>query len=293
MKKTLIFILVISTLAACAEQPGLMTAPVSSPAQTAETLSQTDTTVPSITGEAVPESPPAVSAGSPTQELDEAPVEPLPAAPDAPQEIQIEVSDGLSISGTFHPASAEPPWPGVLLMHMLSGNRGQWDGLSPRPNSGGYAVLAIDLRGHGATGGEMDWGKARDDILQVLDYFNNLPYINPERVALVGASIGANLSLVSAANRPGIAAVALLSPGLDYRGVTTPDSLAAYGERPLFLAASEEDGYAADSTRSLAENASGEVELMVFDGAGHGTQMLEGEPGLAAAMINWLDRFLK
>lgn len=293
MRTALILILVISTLAACAEQPGLMTAPVPTPTDKLESPAPLQETAPDSTGEKATDSASTAAGELPALESQTALAEPLPAAPGSPQEIQIEVSDGLTIAGTFHPASGEPPWPGVLLLHMLNGNRGQWDGLVPALTSGGYAILAIDLRGHGGTGGEMDWGKAGDDILQVLDYFYNLPYINPERVAMAGASIGANLALVSAANQPGIAAVALLSPGLDYRGVTTPDSLAMYGERPLFLAASEEDGYAADSTRTLAENAPGEVELLVFEGAGHGTQMLEGEPGLGAALIAWLDRFLK
>ena len=85
----------------------------------------------------------------------------------------------------------------------------------------------------------------------------------------------------------------LLSPGLEYRGVITLDALEGFGDRPLFLAASSEDGYAAASTRTLAENASGEVELVLFDSAGHGTQMLTCEPGLPAAVIAWLEQYLK
>ncbi|MFN2159195.1 MAG: alpha/beta hydrolase [Anaerolineales bacterium] len=264
--KTVTFLLIFFTLAACAEQPGLMTAPVPSPTRPAEPLtSETEITQ---------------SAG-----IETVPVSPL--------DVQIQLEDGLTISGTFHPAGGEPPWPAILLLHMLGGNRGQWDKLVPELTSSGYAVLAIDLRGHGETGGEADWEKTKSDIPQVLNYLYKLPYIASERVALAGASIGANLSLAAAANQTEIPTIVLLSPGLDYRGVTTLDALEKYGGRPLLLAASSEDAYAADSTRALAENASGEAELLIYDGAGHGTQMLEHAPGLPAAILTWLDRFLK
>jgi pimeloyl-ACP methyl ester carboxylesterase len=222
---------------------------------------------------------------------------PIPGDDQAPtadkSEVQIEAGDGLLISGTFYPGAGAPPWPGILLLHMLSGDRSQWDDFVPHLIENGYAVLAVDLRGHGITGGQMDWEMAKADVLIAWNYMAEREDVDQGNTALIGASIGANLALVAASNEPEIKTVVLLSPGLDYRGVTTIESLEAFGDRPSFLAASKDDQYAAESSNTLAESALGEVELQIFEGAGHGTVILSSEPELAVSIIDWLERFVK
>ena len=84
----------------------------------------------------------------------------------------------------------------------------------------------------------------------------------------------------------------LLSPGLDYRGVTTEDRLPDYGERPLLIVASENDTYAADSSRTLVETAVGETQLQMYETVGHGTRMFAPEPGLMPLILDWLAQHL-
>jgi len=66
----------------------------------------------------------------------------------------------------------------------------------------------------------------------------------------------------------------------------------AYGERPVLIVASQEDTYAADSSRRLEEVALGEVRQVMYQDAGHGTIMMEREPGLGELIIDWLDDYL-
>jgi alpha-beta hydrolase superfamily lysophospholipase len=176
---------------------------------------------------------------------------------------------------------------------MVYGGRSQWDELVPLLTSNGYAVVAIDMRGHGRTGGEINWEKAEDDILRVWSYMTGHEDIDPSHSALIGASIGANMALVAAANQPEVNTVVLLSPGLNYFGVTTSDALEAYGQRPILIAASSEDTNSADSSQELVKVALGESKLLMYDGAGHGTAMLQKEPGLAKIILGWLDQYLK
>ena len=44
-------------------------------------------------------------------------------------------------------------WPGVVVLHGLAGNRGTVDAVATSFATRGYAVLAYDARGHGASGG--------------------------------------------------------------------------------------------------------------------------------------------
>ena len=178
---------------------------------------------------------------------------------------------------------------------MLGGNRQIWDdvGLTEALVADGYAVLALDMRGHGESGTERDWGMADDDLQRVWQYFVELENVDGERTAVIGASIGANMALRTGANEPTIKTVALLSPGLDYRRVTTDDAIVLYGDRPILIIASEEDSYAADSSRTLTELAQGEATLKMYNGAGHGTNMFGPEPDLTQLLLDWLNQHLR
>lgn len=212
----------------------------------------------------------------------------------AGEALTFEGAEGVPIQATLYKPQGQGPFPGVTLLHMLGGERGVWAeaGLVDALVEAGYAALAIDMRGHGQTGGEDDWALAGEDLALVWDAFMARADVDEARSAVVGASIGANLALRLAAARPEIRGAVLLSPGLDYRGVTTEDALADYGERPLFLLASGDDEYAADSAAVLNSVAMGETEFGLFADAGHGTDMFAAEPELPALIVGWLDQHL-
>jgi uncharacterized protein len=56
--------------------------------------------------------------------------------------------DGSAIVGSYY-AGPDAKAPAILLLHGNGSSRGQFAGLAPWLNQQGYAVLAIDFRGHG------------------------------------------------------------------------------------------------------------------------------------------------
>lgn len=218
--------------------------------------------------------------------------EPAASQPET-RDVNIAAGDGLELQGTLATPGGLAPFPGVLLLHMLNSERAVWQevGLVDGLLRSGYAVLTLDMRGHGDTGGARDWALAADDLQRVVDYLAAQPAVDETRIAVIGASIGANMAFTTAAARSDVQTAVLLSPGLDYRGVTTEDKLAEYGERPLLIVASEEDSYAADSSRTLAEQAAA-AQLELYTGAGHGTNMFAQETGLIDLLLNWLQQSL-
>ncbi len=207
---------------------------------------------------------------------------------------EIEASDGLGMVGSYYaPVDVPPPWPGVLLLHMLGSDRSTWDEFARLLAGEGYAVFALDMRGHGDTGGEADWDLTKSDINQVWEHLSMKQDIDPDRLAIIGASIGANLALAAGANDTDIKTVVLLSPGLDYRGVKTEEAILEYGKRPVLIVASQEDTYSADSSQVLEESAVGDVQLVVYQNAGHGTNMFAAKTGLGELIIDWLRTYLK
>jgi alpha-beta hydrolase superfamily lysophospholipase len=200
----------------------------------------------------------------------------------------------MTLAGTFYyPQNQAPTWPGVILIHMLYGDRTQWNAFPDQLSEAGYAVLSIDLRGHGASGGEVNWDLVITDLQQVWDEFSSKEEIDHERIAFIGASIGANLSLIASSNEPSVRTAVLLSPGLNYAGVETEPAMENFGGRPVLIAASTDDTYAANSSRGLADKAPGESNLVMYQDAGHGTLMLSSEPELAQIVIDWLNQYLK
>ncbi len=213
--------------------------------------------------------------------------QPSPPEPQPPRPVTIPGAEGLELRGTYYPPPAGPA-PGVLLLHMYGRTAADWEVFARLLQDQGIAALAIDLRGHGETGGEEDWELARQDALLAREWLAQQEEVDGERTTVVGASIGANLALWTGALSPEVRAVAALSPGFDYFRVRIAGVMQQYGPRPAFLAASEDDGYSAETVRSLEQEAQGPTTLVIYEQAGHGTNMFAAEPGLSEALLSFL-----
>lgn len=185
------------------------------------------------------------------------------------------------------PASAKSA-PGVILLHMLGWRKEDWSALGDFLQKNGYAAIAVDLRDRGNGGRE----KLVADARAAYDFLRLQKEVDASRVAAIGGSIGANGALWFAATEPAIKAVVLLSPGLNYYGVTSEDAMTRFGARPVLLVASEDDDYSAATVRRLAQLAKGPHPLKVFDNAGHGTQMLGAGVGLDRLVLQFLQQNL-
>ena len=216
------------------------------------------------------------------------PVDPTPAGDlEAVGPVTVTAEDGTPLSAEFIPGVGDGQRPSVLFVHMVNSDLRAWDELALQLTFEGINTLAFDLRGHGETGGSPDWEASAADVQVLYQYLRQRPETDPSRTAIVGASIGANLALVTAAEESGVDAVVALSPGLDYQGIETLDVVSGMSGVPLLLVASSEDAYAFESAQTLNQNAS-TSELVSLVGAGHGTEMLGNAPGLNLAILTWL-----
>jgi alpha-beta hydrolase superfamily lysophospholipase len=207
--------------------------------------------------------------------------------------VTFQSADGISIAGEFFESSARPS-PGVVLVHMLSRNKSDWHALPERIRDAGITALTIDLRGHGGSSGSpADLTAMVQDVRAAALWLASRPNVRPDAIAIVGASLGASLALLAAAELPQIRAVGVVSPSLDYRGLRTDVSLIKrLGARRLWLAASSEDPLALRTLREFAAEASGPREQHVSTVAAHGTQLLERDADTGRALVDWLRRSL-
>lgn len=276
-------ILLAATLAACTPSPSATATTAAAPTAIPATATAAPATATSVPATAASTMEPVVAT----------PTAPAESKPDViEEEVMIEAADGLTMVGTFYTSNASQAQPGVLLLHQLGSNRFSWRSWALEFAESGYALLAIDMRGHGRTGGARDWDAAADDLQRVWRYLSERPEVDASRSAIIGASIGSNMALVTAAAEPRVNTVVLLSPGLDYFGVTTDDAIVAYGDRPILIVASNDDPQSAQSSQTLADLAS-DAQLQIYETAGHGIAMLASEPELIQMIIDWLDQHVQ
>jgi len=108
------------------------------------------------------------------------------------------------------PLSSHERVPGLIVGHGAGSRRGNHDEFCRVACLGGFAVLALDFRGHGDSGGQAD-GPLERDILSAADHLRGLPFVDAERICYRGSSMGGFYGLKSAAEAR-FAALVLLCP---------------------------------------------------------------------------------
>lgn len=211
-----------------------------------------------------------------------------------PRGVEVTAVDGLVLVGDFYgTAEADGEKPAVLLLHMLDSSRTAWNPLLPALIADGYNVLAVDLRGHGETGGSRDWAKAQEDTQAWLAWLREQPSVKDDSVSIIGASVGTTLALAGcAADEQCITAIAL-SP-VTWRSIPSQEAVSdGLKDRSAMLIASQSDRGSADTLRTLVGVAKGEVGSQLFTGSTHGTAYLNKrnktfEP-VMKMILDWLD----
>jgi pimeloyl-ACP methyl ester carboxylesterase len=226
-------------------------------------------------------------------------VPPAAAGAATSRTVTFRTDDGVTIAGTLYEGLRRPA-PAVILLHMLTRSRDDWQTVATRLADAGIQALAIDFRGHGGSspapgvaGAEPDWPRLALDVKASRAFLASRPdLVQAALIGIAGASIGANIAIIAAAADPSIKSLALLSPSLEYRSLRADAPMRKYGARPALLVAGTDDAYAMRSAKALAALGSGPRELETLNGAGHGTNMLNHDPDLARALVDWFLRTL-
>ena len=106
------------------------------------------------------------------------------------------MGDGISLASTLYVPDGAPPaggWPAVLLLHGLGGNRGSTNPIAEQYLAlAGYAVLTVDARGHGESGGQSAVVGSREvaDYAAALAWLRARPGVSDTKVGAMGFSLG-------------------------------------------------------------------------------------------------------
>ncbi len=160
-------------------------------------------------------------------ELDVA-IIPAAASADEPGAMSLETFDLTQLQGSFESPDGIPaPIPAALLLHGFGETRSVWDDLKERLLMEGWAVMTLDLRGHGQSrqrnqeeiSADPTWrSDSRQfplDMEPALDWLKSKARLDSNRIAVIGSDIGANLALIAAGRFPEVGTAVAINPVLD------------------------------------------------------------------------------
>ncbi len=143
----------------------------------------------------------------------------------APQKIVYESTDGL----TIHAYLYVPPgnrrgnqYPAIMWIHggPTSQYNDTFQGSVQFFVQRGYVVLLPNIRGSSGYGKVFEdanngcWGHCDlEDVLAGVDYLEELPYVNPEKIGITGTSYGGCMSMSAVAFAPGVFQAAIPASG--------------------------------------------------------------------------------
>lgn len=215
------------------------------------------------------------------------------------EKINLLTSDSKKISANLYKVQSPKGW--LILIHMMPAAKESWDEFAGKMQEFGYESLAIDLRGHGESeGGPDGYQKFSDeerqasiqDLESAWEFLKSMGAM-PDKTAVIGASVGANLALQFLAENQDIKKAVLLSAGLNYQGIKTePMAKKLNKDQSLILVTSKNDGDNTEEAKKLYNLANSlNKHLIIFEKGGHGTNMFSAkeEFDLIGAILKFLN----
>jgi pimeloyl-ACP methyl ester carboxylesterase len=139
----------------------------------------------------------------------------------------IRTYDGVELRASLElPTGVPAPIPAVLLLHGYGEDQSVFSSLKVKLLAQGWAVMALDLRGHGESVRKnsesikpaIDWRTSAHqfppDIEPALDWLKTQPRIDSRKIAAIGYDIGANLALIASGRFPEVRTIVAVRPNL-------------------------------------------------------------------------------
>ena len=171
------------------------------------------------------------------------------------QEVTFTAPDGATLRGWYLPSANGAA---VIVGHGI----GAYRALGPAEILArhGYGVLTFDWRAHGESGGDLctfGYHEVRD-VTGALAWLQGQPGVDPERIGILGESMGAVTAIRAAAQMPGLRGIVADSPYPDLeeaiRNVWRGTGLPAFPFVPLQIALGEwQTGLELDAMQPLED----------------------------------------
>ncbi len=191
------------------------------------------------------------------------------------------------------PIGVSAPIPAVLLLHGYGEDRMVWRDFTQQLLGRGWAVMALDLRGHGQSKTKnqrpiqatAEWRTSAHefpiDLDPALDWLKARQRIDTQKIVVIGADVGANLALIASGRFPEVRTVVAIKPNLSESLAMAGSAQDFQPRSALIVVADEAEG---NRIKSLVRPPS---RVVVSSVAG-GTAQAVADKQLADAVFQWL-----
>ena len=225
------------------------------------------------------------AAATPTPVITPTPaITPTPTLPEvASTLVHFTTGDHVQLGGLLYGKGGRTA---IICSHQFPSTKVDWSDSAPWFAARGFMVLAYDFRGRGDSQGQYDPSKEDQDLLAAIAFVHSH---GAKQVILLGASMGADISLIVAA-RTRVAGVIALSP--EYLFGLSNNEIRAISAPKLFIN-SAGDSFASD-TQQMFQNARPPKALHLYAGSAHGVTIFETDDGqdLIARIIAFANKYV-
>ncbi len=212
------------------------------------------------------------------------------------RDIILTAADDVTIRATLStPQKVTGKTAAVILIHQGGSNRHEWDALVPKLLDRNYIVLAYDVRGHGESDPVDSLRKlfndpnlAPLDLQAAIQYLQARPNVDANRLAVVGASIGANLAAMASSEYAIKTAVAISGKTSAVYNLAGKTSLTM---RSVFFisSAGDQGGKRATWATELYDQTREPRQLLIVPNSSqHGVGIFDDEPQVTQKILAWL-----
>ena len=208
--------------------------------------------------------------------------------------------------------------PGIFILYGATMNKeGEWRGLGQDLAEMGFAILIIDQRGWGETGGfvpslQADFSTFQDsrepvqhmmvyDALRSYDLLLSRPEVDQSRIYASGESMGGRYAIIAASIEKGIAGALIISSAgygapdtqdpqvIKFLNSINPDHyVAGISPRPLIMVHSKNDNVVPfESGKATFDKAGEPKKLIETEGVGHSYVRAEMREFIEKELSSW------
>lgn len=227
------------------------------------------------------------------------------------KEITATSVDGFTMKGylEYPKIKNQKEFPTVVLLHSIGYSSDWWCNLPQDLLNQGYAVLKIDLRGHGKSVYNSkllrtSWSimtnnafaKYPDDVIKVIEQVKseNTKKVFFHNWAIVGSDIGASTAILVAdkiSYKP--KTLVLLSPVVKTKGLYVPVKLANLDNIDIFSISGTNDNSGHNAQEYLKKFSQATFATYTSESRSAGMLMLKNDNTLARIITSWIKEYLK
>ncbi len=230
---------------------------------------------------------------------------PAPASANANAEgetVEITTRDNQKLQATFFaPKKKNYRAPAAMLVHGAGEDRSELEKIGTTLQKRGFAVLSIDLRGHGASRTEeLDWSKLTEedrertwaytlrDLSAGAEYLRSRDDVHTSNLSIVGVRSGSTIAARYAKSDENARALVLVAPQPSQLGFDVTEDLNELGGLPTLILAPKDERNQAERMQLAAHSANGDLQYVEVKALKNDTAEVLDDKRLPSQLGSWL-----